>query len=611
MKTHPQISKSKARVKKIQRTISRLPRWLRAHTKSPLLLAFLVFVATYAAFFYYWGNVRAGVQRDKETAYRRQERGILASTAGRVQLYENFARGGAGLFALDNALSQSEWASYFDPYEIPKKYPDIQGLGFYRYVTGDEAPMFLESMVAQGQTGFTITPAGDRAVYVPVTYAARFNNGNGRPSGYDVYTDPVRRKALERAIRTGQPSMTGQINLSTFNDSQRPGFVIYLPVYKPGMPLGSPAERKSAIYGFTTVGVDTAELFSNLESENPNDSFAMKLVDSENPTGNNPAAYTSRNFQSVKDQKGSIVHTTPLELYGHRWDATFAGSPGLISSSERQLPSQTLYRGLFTSIFFAGLVWYLITYRERRLSRLKHQEVQTAKDDLLSLASHQLRTPATVVKQYVGMLLQGYGGELTKQQMDMLGSAYESNERQLDIINQLLYVARLDAGRITLRKESVDMSRLLKSVVRDQAEASDERHQTVRLKLPKKPLRAVVDPRYLRMVLENLLSNAIKYTPEGGAVTISLQDQEDIVIISVKDNGVGIGSRDIPTVFDKFTRIENDLSNEVNGSGVGLYLTREIVTLHDGTIEVTSQLGQGSVFVVTLPKGQPGKRKPK
>jgi signal transduction histidine kinase len=199
------------------------------------------------------------------------------------------------------------------------------------------------------------------------------------------------------------------------------------------------------------------------------------------------------------------------------------------------------------------------------------------------------------------MLLQGYAGQLSQQQMDMLDSAYESNERQLEIINQLLYVARMDAGRIKLKREKTDLAKLMRDVARDQGQAVADRNQQLSFRLPKRPLYAEVDPHFMRMVLENMLSNASKYTPEGGTITLGVRRAPGHIVLRVTDTGVGIDPSLHDSVFEKFTRVENELSTDVNGSGVGLYLTQQIVELHGGSIDVKSSIGKGSTFLVKIP----------
>jgi len=548
---------------------------------------------------YYWHNLSEGVEADIQAAYTHEAQSVVDEMSSRIHSYQNFLSGSAGLFAIHGNLTQAEWIEYHQPYDIPKNYADVEAIGVNRYVSAGQLPAYVQHREAQGDTSFTITPAGDRSVYAPITFEAQYSGDKGGDQGYDSYTNPVLRTAMDQAVQANALVMSGKTQLVGQSDPSRNTFVIYLPVYQNGQSLKTTAERQSALIGFVYVAIDSKSFIDAALKGSQNSHFALQMNDAE--AGTSPVLYQTDNFASIHMRSDARVQTNAVELYGHHWNFTFATTPDILPDRERQLPAQALWRGLITCVFFAGIVWYLITDRERKYARQKREEVQTAKDDLLSLASHQLRTPATVVKQYVGMLLQGYAGDLTDRQIDMLHNAYDNNERQLEIINQLLYVARLDAGRITLHREEVDIAKLVREVARDQHEIMTHRRQRLKFSLPKRPLEAEIDPHYMRMVVENLLSNAIKYTPEGGAVTLGVRRHEDRFMIRIKDTGVGIEPEAQVHVFEKFTRVENELSNDVNGSGVGLYLTKQIVELHGGTIMVDSTVGHGSTFSVEIP----------
>jgi signal transduction histidine kinase len=589
-----------ARVNKLKATLTSTGVWVKTHAKMHSIIALLVFAVGLCATVYYWNNLRQSVRVDMESAYKRQSAEIGEAASSRLALYESFLRGSAGLFKIHDNLTQAEWDEYHQPYSIKNKYPDIEGIGVNRYLRHDDVPAYLDRRLAQGDTDFTIRPAGDRDVYVPVTFNAQYTGNNGKSRGFDGFTDPVRREAMQHAMDSGKPAMSGKLNLVSAANPNRAAFILYLPIYREGQSVTTVAERRSAILGFSYVAVDFKTLMDIVLASGKGDNIAIQISDAEKSSATGKA-YQTDNFSGVSQQKGWLVDDNSLTLYGHKWHIVMAAAPGIISAREQQLPQQALWRGILTCVFFAGLVWYLITDRERKYARQKQEEVQTAKDDLLSLASHQLRTPATVVKQYVGMLLQGYAGEMSKQQLDMLDSAYESNERQLDIINQLLYVARMDAGRIKLRREKTDLAKLLRDVARDQGQAVSERSQQLSFRLPKRPLFAEVDPHFMRMVLDNLLSNASKYTPEGGTITLGVRRIPGQIVLRVTDTGVGIDPSLHDSVFEKFTRVENELSTDVNGSGVGLYLTQQIVRLHGGSIEVKSAINKGATFLVKIP----------
>jgi PAS domain S-box-containing protein len=243
------------------------------------------------------------------------------------------------------------------------------------------------------------------------------------------------------------------------------------------------------------------------------------------------------------------------------------------------------------------------TNQALKIQRKELLSLNKSKDEFISLASHQLRTPATGVKQYIGMLLEGYGGELDKEQMHLLKVAYESNERQLEIIDDLLKVAHIDAGKVNLTKHETNLNTLLKNILEEQADTFKNRNQSVKFKPPEKPLVAVIDGQRIRMVLENIIDNASKYTPKGKRISVHLQEKNGFVEIHIADQGVGIPEEEMSQLFQKFTRIDNHLSTVVGGTGIGLYWAKKIVDLHEGKIEVSSRLDKGSTFTVILPKG--------
>lgn len=229
------------------------------------------------------------------------------------------------------------------------------------------------------------------------------------------------------------------------------------------------------------------------------------------------------------------------------------------------------------------------------------QGLNDAKDEFISLASHQLRTPATAVKQYVGMLSHGYAGELTKEQLDMLGVAYKNNERQLEIIEDLLRVAKVDAGKVYLDKTSCDLVVQVQEAISGQAILFENRRQTVIFNKPSKKMIASVDPKLMLMVIENVLDNAGKYSENGKPVAITIYQNETHTIITIKDRGVGIRKSDQKKLFKKFSRIDNPLSTSVRGTGLGLYWAKKVLDLHEGSIKVTSKLITGSTFEIIMP----------
>jgi len=227
-------------------------------------------------------------------------------------------------------------------------------------------------------------------------------------------------------------------------------------------------------------------------------------------------------------------------------------------------------------------------------------QLERAKDEFISIASHQLRTPATVVKQNLGLILEGFVDDPAKQRQ-LLQRAYEHNNNQLEIINELLNIAQAEAQQLKPNFQDVDMNKLLKRVVDSQT--TDYKRRNITLELVTKTDRAIAnaDPLHMQMLFENLVNNAQKYSPADTKVTVTVAATSRAVTVQIKDQGIGIAAKDVPALFRKFSRIEN-VNSTASGTGLGLYWAKKLVELHGGDIRLSSQLHKGTRFTVTIPK---------
>ena len=224
-----------------------------------------------------------------------------------------------------------------------------------------------------------------------------------------------------------------------------------------------------------------------------------------------------------------------------------------------------------------------------------------AKTEFIALASHQLRTPATAVKQYLHMLIDGFAGELTESQKTFLITANQGNERQLKIINDILKVAAADSGDMVLQYERVELGELVRAVIEEQLPKAVKSKQKLLFKRPERPVYALVDASVFRMVIENLVDNAHKYTHPGKTIEVTLSSDDEDTIITVRDEGVGIRKSDLPRLFLKFVRLESSLAVSAGGTGLGLYWVKKVLELHEARITVSSQVGVGTTFSIILP----------
>lgn len=232
----------------------------------------------------------------------------------------------------------------------------------------------------------------------------------------------------------------------------------------------------------------------------------------------------------------------------------------------------------------------------------REYEIDQLKSEFISIASHQLRTPATAVKNFIGLLREGYAGELTDEQSQLIEQAYISNELQLEIVNNLLYAARADNNQVRLKLTRCNLVELLQECIAEQKDTIHKRGQHLIVQLPIKNITTTMDRQFIRMMVENLLSNASKYTPDGGSLSLTLDEAKYFITLTVADTGVGIGAGDLVKLFQRFSRIDNELSTVRGGSGIGLYLVKRIADLHNYQVNVESEKGRGSKFSVVIPK---------
>jgi len=230
----------------------------------------------------------------------------------------------------------------------------------------------------------------------------------------------------------------------------------------------------------------------------------------------------------------------------------------------------------------------------------KEKLIEKMKTEFVSIAAHQLRTPLSAIKWTIRMILDGDAGEINEEQRELLEQTYISNERMIRLINDLLDVSRIEEGRLLYNQEDARIEDVIDSVI----EASQEmlRNKNMVLEVNKKETPKVkIDKEKIGVVIQNLLENAIKYTEQGGKIKITLDNDEKNVIFKIEDSGVGIPKSQQDRIFTKFFRAENVTRMETNGTGLGLYTTKNIVQAHKGQIWFESEENKGTTFYFTIP----------
>ncbi|MCD6271072.1 HAMP domain-containing histidine kinase, partial [bacterium] len=233
----------------------------------------------------------------------------------------------------------------------------------------------------------------------------------------------------------------------------------------------------------------------------------------------------------------------------------------------------------------------------------REKAIEEMKSQFVSVAAHQLRTPLSIIKWSLGMLLAGDVGEFTEEQKEFLQKTYQTNERMIKLVNDLLNVARIEEGRFVYQPKAVEFDQVVKQVFESLKELAQKKNLKFQLviKKSKKPKVVKVDIEKITLVIKNLLENAIRYTPPGGEVTVRIERQDKEILFSVQDTGVGIPKDQQKRVFTRFFRGANVIKMETEGTGLGLFISKNIVEAHGGKIWFKSKENKGSTFFFTLP----------
>ncbi len=232
----------------------------------------------------------------------------------------------------------------------------------------------------------------------------------------------------------------------------------------------------------------------------------------------------------------------------------------------------------------------------------KFREVDTLKSSFNSVAAHQLRTPLAGIKWALKSLLDGDAGALSPEQHDMVKRVYDANEKMVQMVNNLLYVSRIENGKFGYEFKQNDFALLLHTLRENSDLASRERNVTLVIENRTENLPLFIfDFESMLIALQNIVDNGLKYTPSGGTVTLVAQNHDSILEIRISDTGVGIPAEEQSKLFSKFFRASNAVRLHAEGTGLGLFIAQTIIARHQGTIRVDSLEGKGATFIINLP----------
>lgn len=277
-----------------------------------------------------------------------------------------------------------------------------------------------------------------------------------------------------------------------------------------------------------------------------------------------------------------------------------------------EIVANGLVIGIQNSLRFEEIEKFNITLQEKvdvatkrlKKSNEKLQALDETKDEFISMASHQLRTPLTSVKGYLSMVLEGDVGDITEMQRKLLGQAFASSQRMVYLIADLLNVSRLQTGKFTIETTAANLAEIADSEMKQLQDTAKSRELTLDFKKPDNFPVLMLDETKIRQVIMNFTDNAIYYTPAGGTIKVDLKETDKTVEFTVTDNGIGVPSGELHHLFTKFYRAGNAKKARPDGTGLGLFMCKKVIIAQGGNIIFHTQEGKGSTFGFSFDKSK-------
>ncbi|WP_334118445.1 CHASE domain-containing protein [Limnobacter sp.] len=515
----------------------------------------------------------------------------------RFNRYEQILRGGVAFFDAHTHVSRAHWNKYVTSLKLQVNLPGLQGFAFAERVDQTDLPEHIVRVRAEGFPQYTVAPGGQRDLYFPVTLIEPFDLQNQRAFGFDMFSEPVRREAMTRAMDTGRATLSGIVQLKQDSaENATPGFLMYLPVYQSAQEPNSVQDRRQAIRGFIYSPFRGVDLMGNVLGQGKTP-LSFKLYDSANLTPQS-LIYDSRPDEKINARSALANHghmaTVPIDLPGRTWMVQFKSTPSFDEQVHNVTPKLILFAGGIINLLLFLTIFSLVQQR-------KKLSASRAKSLFLANMSHEIRTPLNAI---IG--LNSFIKEQVKdpQTARYAQQAQDASEHLLSLLNDVLCFSHIESGRA--KTESIDFN------LRDQVEKTVGRFK---LRATEKGLQLEIEfdtsnPVWIKgdstryaQVLGNLLSNAIKFS-QAGRVLVKVQIEarkptELLVRTEVHDQGVGFDMREFERLVTPFEQADNTTTRRFGGTGLGLAISKSLAELMGGTLFVSSKIGEGSMFGFT------------
>ncbi len=532
---------------------------------------------------------------------------IKTKITTRLHTHALLLRSGSSFFAATDTVSRKEWNKFIGSSKLNKNLPGIQGVGFSVIIKKEQLQQHIQQIRKEGFTEYTVRSTGNNEIYTSIIYLEPFDDRNQRAFGYDMYSEPIRRKAMEQACDYDIAALSGKVLLVQETDKDlQAGTLMYVPVYRNGLPTNTIEERRSAIIGWVYSPYRMIDLMQGILGRwdlNDNNTIHLQIYDNDSISPNS-LLFDSRSTDAIVHTDKSVeILTIPIVFNGKKWTLQFSKSKGQIAYFQNKV-FIVLFSGFIISLLLFSLLLSLLNTRFRaqqlKESEIKLIELNASKDKFFSIISHDLKSPFNSIVGLCELLVERIKNK-NIEGIDLYGNLIiKSSNKAMDLLLNLMEWSRSQTGRIIFNPEYFDMVACINKITLLFDELAGQKSIAIKNILPHKAI-VFADNAMISTVVRNLISNAVKFTVPGGEIIVSAMEKQNEIIFSVSDSGVGISKSSIEKLFRIDQSYSTTGTNKETGTGLGLILCKEFVEKNNGVIWVESEQGKGSIFYFTLP----------